>query len=408
MKHFVFLQGMPSPFFRRIAHQLQHRHHRVTGICFSAGDWLFWQGLPKVNYRGRLRHWGLFFRQFCLSNQVTDLVLLGEQRRYHKQAVAIAQELGLRVTVTDFGYLRPDWITLERDGMSANSRFPRNPDIIRQQAAQLPDADLTVKFHDDADAMARGDLLYSFTNVFFWWLWPNYRRSDNRPPSLLYFPVIGLRLLRAKFNRQHANHQMQHILQAPGRLFVFPMQLEHDFQLVAYSPFDSVAEALWVVMRSFADHAKPDDRLVFKVHPWDPGLVHWRREIAHMAAELHLHDRVSYLDGGNLDTLITHSAGMVTVNSTAGLQALRLGSPVVVLGESIYDVPGLTFQHGLDRFWQEACAPDTGLLRDYLALMTASIQIRGVFFAEPGLSAAVDTACLRLLSGLVGEVLTTT
>ena len=34
----------------------------------------------------------------------------------------------MSVAVTDFGYLRPDWIVLERDGMGAESRFPRDPD----------------------------------------------------------------------------------------------------------------------------------------------------------------------------------------------------------------------------------------------------------------------------------------
>ncbi len=402
MKHFVFLQGMPSPFFSRIGKQLQQRGHRVTGICFSAGDWLFWRGLPRVNYRGPLRLWAVFFHRYCLAQQVTDLVLLGEQRRYHKQAVAVAQEIGIRVTVTDFGYLRPDWITFEPDGMSANSRFPRDPATIRMLAAGLPDADLTVKYRDHAGHMARGDLLYSFSNVFLWWLWPNYRRSDNRPPSLLYFPVIGLRLLKAVSGRDRAARQMREITGSGTRFFLFPMQLEHDFQLVSYSPFDSLAEAIWLVLRSFASHASPDDQLVLKVHPWDPGLVHWQREIGYMAATLGVAQRVIYLDGGNLDDLIVCSAGMVTVNSTSGLQAIRLGCPVAVLGQAIYDVPGLTWQDELDRFWQHAEQPDAMLVRDYLAVMTSTIQIRGVYFDEPGLSAAVQEATERLHDGSVG------
>lgn len=402
MKHFVFLQGMPSPFFSRIGEVLQQRGHRVTGICLSMGDWLFWRGLPKVNYRGSLRHWPMFLRRFCLEQQVTDVVLLGEQRRYHKQAVAVAHELGVRVTVTDFGYLRPDWITLERDGMSANSQFPRDPATIRMLASGLPDVDLTVKYRDNAGHMARGDLLYSFSNVFLGWLWPHYRRSDNRPPSLLYFPVIGLRLLRAALKRSDAARQMRQIIGSGDHFFLFPMQLEHDFQLVSYSDFDSVLEAIWLVMCSFSRHSRTKDLLVFKVHPWDPGLVRWKHEISLMAQELGLTQRIIYLDGGNLDDLILHSAGMVTVNSTSGLQAIRLGCPVTVLGQAIYDVPGLTWQNGLDSFWQQAQAPDAGLVRDYLAAMTATIQIRGVYFDEPGLSAAVEASAERLHEGTVG------
>jgi capsular polysaccharide export protein len=42
--------------------------------------------------------------------------------------------------------------------------------------------------------------------------------------------------------------------------------------------------------------------------------------------------------------VLAPAAGVVTVNSTAGLQALREGKPVVALGRALYDMPGLTFQ----------------------------------------------------------------
>ena len=65
-------------------------------------------------------------------------MLLGEQRPYHRAAIAAAQARGIAVTVTDFGYLRPDWIMLERDGMGAESRFPRDPAAILRAGRGLP------------------------------------------------------------------------------------------------------------------------------------------------------------------------------------------------------------------------------------------------------------------------------
>src|ERR1700741_1031180 len=136
--HFLFLQGMPSPFFRRIAAGLAARGCRTTGMNFCLGDWLFWGGRNAVNYRGSLADWPAFIDAFLVRESVTDLVLLGEQRRYHREAIQAAQARGIRVTVTDFGYLRPDWITLERDGMSGNSRFPRAMAPLRERAARGP------------------------------------------------------------------------------------------------------------------------------------------------------------------------------------------------------------------------------------------------------------------------------
>src|SRR5882672_6536838 len=248
--HFLFLQGMPSPFFRRIARGLAARGWRTTGINLCMGDRLFWGGRKAVNYRGSLADWPAFIDAFLMREGVTDLVLLGEQRRYHKEAVAAAQARGIRVTVTDFGYLRPDWITLERDGMSGNSRFPRDMDEVRRLAGQAARSDLAPRYADSALAMALGDLLYSFSSVLFGWLYPKYQRSDRRPHPIVYFPAIGWRLLAARFGAQRAQRQMAALLAAQTPYFVLPLQLEHDFQIVAYSPFADLLEPLQAVIRS--------------------------------------------------------------------------------------------------------------------------------------------------------------
>jgi capsular polysaccharide export protein len=43
------------------------------------------------------------------------------------------------VICTELGYLRPDWLTVEYDGMSTYSRFPRDPSAIRELARQFPE-----------------------------------------------------------------------------------------------------------------------------------------------------------------------------------------------------------------------------------------------------------------------------
>ena len=78
---------MPSPFYRRIAEHLKAHGCRVTRINLSAGDWMFWHGQDTVSYRGRLSHWPGFITRFMQDQGVTDLVLLGEKRRYHREAV---------------------------------------------------------------------------------------------------------------------------------------------------------------------------------------------------------------------------------------------------------------------------------------------------------------------------------
>src|SRR5258706_1292220 len=403
--HFLFLQGMPSLFFRRIAAGLVARGCRTTGINLCMGDRLFWGGRDAVNYRGSLADWPAFIEAFLVREGVTDLVLLGEQRRYHQEAIAAAQARGVRISVTDFGYLRPDWITLERDGMSGNSRFPRHMDEVRRLAALAPRSDLAPRYSDSALRMALGDLLYSFSTALFGWLYPRYQRSDRRPHPMVYFPAIGWRLLVARFAARRARRQLAALLAAPARDFILPLQLGHDFPIVSYSPFANLLEPPRSVIQSFAAHSTPDLRLVVKAHPWDPGLRRWRSIVARLAVDSGVGERVDFLNGGGIDELLRAAAGLVTVNSSAGLRALQLGCPVKVLGQAIYDMPGLSQPGRLDDFWRGPVAPDPANIDVFVAAIAATVQIRGVFFHEPGLSAAVEQAVERLCNGTVGAVI---
>ena len=398
-RHFVFLQGMPSPFFRRIGEALEKCGCRVTRINFCVGDWFFWHGRNTLGYRGRAADWGRFVADFFERNDVTDLVLLGEQRRYHKEAVELAQARGIRVSVTDFGYLRPDWITLERDGMGGNSRFPRDAQEIRRRAADVGRADLARRYADSAFNMVVGDLLYNFANFFLGICYPHYRRTDCRPHTLIYTTASALHLLRCRLRRRKSQTRVAEIAASNTRYFVLPLQLDHDFQIVVYSPFAGMAEVIRQVVESFARCASAETHLIIKVHPWDAGLINWRRQVGLAAEEFRVADRVEYLDGGSLDKLVQSAAGMVTVNSTAGLYALQQGCPVKILGQAVYDVPELTFQGGLDEFWTDPTPPVRDLLDAFVDLMAATIQIRGVFFSEPGSTAAVESAVQWLIAG---------
>jgi capsular polysaccharide export protein len=400
--HFLFLQGMPSAFFSRLARGLEQRGCRTTGVNLCMGDRLFWRGQRAVDYRGTLEEWQAFIDSFLAREAVSDLVLLGEQRSYHRAAIAAAQARGIRVTVTDFGYLRPDWITLERDGMTGSSRFPKDLAVIRELAGAAPAPDPTPRYADSALRMALGDLAYNFCNLLFWWRYPHYQQSDRRPHPLRYFPAVGWRLLKGRAGASRTRRRVNALLAGKASYFILPLQLEHDFQIVAYSPFPTLLEPLRIVIGSFAAHCARGTRLVIKLHPWDPGSRDWRKIVADLAREHGVSEYVDYLDGGDLNALLRRARGMVTVNSTSGLRALQLGCPVKVLGEAIYDVEGLSFQGTLDDFWTQAAAPDPANVRAFVGALAVTIQLRGVFFSEPGLSAADQQAVERLHAGKVG------
>ena len=400
--HFLFLQGLPSPFFSRIAKGLTSIGCKATGVNFCVGDQMFWRGPNTVNYRGKLSDWPRFIANFLDENHVTDIVLLGEQRSYHKVAIEAASKRNIRVTVTDFGYLRPDWITLERDGMGGNSRFPKDPDTMLKLASILPHADLARRYTDSFWTMAINDMLYHLSNLFFGWLFPFYIRPYKRDNPVLHYPSIGIRLLFSGTNNRKAERVLSELKSRHAKYFLFPLQLENDFQIIAYSPFENMEEAVRVVIKSFAENAQDGTRLLVKLHPLEPGLKNWKKLIYSYAREFGIEERIDFIDGGNLEEIIDGSSGMITVNSTAGIHALRLGSPVKVLGQAIYDIAGLTYQGNLDEYWKDARKPDMELVGAFIKAIAHTVMIRGVFYSEPGLNDAVCEAVALLYEGRVG------
>lgn len=394
-RNFIFLQGMPCAFFSQLAKELMARGHTVARIFLCFGDKIFWRGLPGTSFRGGLSAWPSYFEDYVLRHRITDLILLGEQRKYHREAVIVAQKLGIRVTVTDYGYLRPDWITLERDGMGGDSRFPKNPAIIHLYAKGLAVPDFTRRYYDSDLNMAIGDLIYSFSNILFSLFYPCYKRSDERPHPIIYFPAEGIRLLTQSHRNKEAMDQFQKIQNSGKRYFVFPMQLEHDFQIIAYSQFHSLDHVLKEVIGSFA-RATSEVVLLIKSHPWDTGFKNWRKRIARIAASNQVEQRVIFLDGGDLDAMMAGSLGVITVNSTSGIKALQQGRPVKVLGQAIYDIAGLTSQRSLDEFWNTPTMPDVALVKKFSTLVAATIQIRGTHFSNEGMLAAAQNAAIQL------------
>lgn len=399
---FLFLQGPSSPLFQRIAERLEDEGATCWRVNLNAGDWLFWRRGGAVNYRGSFDRWQPFVRSFLREKGVTDVIALGEERPYHRIAFDEAKQAGARTYVVEMGYLRPDWVTLEREGMSSNSRFPAEPQQILEAARGLPEPDWEQRYRQTFLAEAMLDLAYNLPNVFFWFFYPRYRRHGLFHPLAEYAGWLR-RLIRNRFSTNPEDQVSAWLAETDAPFFLYPLQLETDYQLRAHSPFSSQRDAICHVLRSFAAHSPPLSRLLLKVHPLDNDLIAWKAITAQFAADLGIQDRIIILDGGNLERLIEGARGVVTVNSTAALPALREGKPVKVLGQAVYDVAGLTNYQPLDTFWTAPQPPAVDIADAFFRLLAATIQVRGNFYSKAGLEAASVAIAERLLTNCVNE-----
>lgn len=356
------------------------------GVC--PGDRLYW---PKsagrfIPFRGPAEGFGAAVADCIDSHWITDLVCLGDGRAYHRAAIAAARRRGVTIWIIEHGYLRPGWITIEPDGTGGRSHLPqayrtRQRDWL-QSGESTPDPGAR---HAGAGfaTYAALDIAYHAANFLAPVTYPGYRHHALDTPLEEWRGWIG-KALRLPARHRAKRRALGEIQAHDGPVFVFPLQLETDYQIRDHAAH-SVAETLRRVMDSFRATAPENARLIVKTHPLDNGLIRWDRIVAAGAQD----GRVTFLDGGNLEALIARARGVVTINSTVGLTALLQGCPVKVLGRAVYDLPRLSHPGDLASFWAAPMPPDASEIMAFEAFLKRSIQVPGTF---DGPGAAIGAA----------------
>ncbi|MGK2909373.1 MAG: capsule biosynthesis protein [Sphingobium sp.] len=391
---FGMLQGPPGPFFWLLGQRMRELGATVHRINFNGGDCIDWPGEGAIDYRGTPTSWPRFIDHFLRDNGITDLMLFGDCRPLHRAAHGMAKLRNINIHVFEEGYIRPDWVTMELDGVNGHSTLPRDPQWFMEQAKSLPPAPKLPPITASFDRRVRDSYRYFHHVVTKFWRFPHYR--SHRPGSVLIEGVRwGWKLVVT--NRLTERRTEKALARVAGRkYFLFPLQLTSDYQIREHSPFPDMASAVYYVLDSFQRNAPSDAMLLVKEHPLDAGTMVWSRFIAHEAKERGLSDRVVHLAGGDLAALAQKSSGMVTVNSTSGTFALAAGVPVKVLGDAIYNVPGVTDQALLDQFWASPASPDPRAWKAFRRVLEQRCLVRGGFASESAVETLMNSVVQRL------------
>lgn len=382
---FLFLQGPHGPFFAQLGAMLRRTGAQVWRVGFNAGDRAFWGSKGYIPYTGTPDDWPQTLAPLLTDRGITDLVLYGDTRPIHAQAITLAKARGITVHVFEEGYLRPWWVTYERGGSNGHSRLMDLSIADMRAALERTELDLI-------DAPAHwGDMRQ---HVF-------YGAAYHACVLLANRAYRGFTPHRALNVRQEAMLHLRRLMAMPlhaierrvatwrVRTGGFPyhlvlLQLEHDASFRMHSPFTSMTEFLEVAMRGFAEGAPRHHHLVFKAHPLEDGRVQVKAEILRLAARYGLTDRVHFVRGGKLAGLLNHARSAVTVNSTAAQQVLWRGMPLKVFGRAVYDKPEFVSTLPLPEFFAAPDRPDLRAYRDYRRFLLETSQLPGGFYSAAG------------------------
>ena len=390
-KNYLFLQGPHGPFFKELGQKLRAQGDGVLRVNFNGGDWVDWRGDDLINFTGSQEQWSRFIFKLYKKHQITDIILYGDCRSLHQVAIERAKTAGIVVHVFEEGYIRPNWITYERDGVNGNSPLMKDKEQFHQQSEQIDDIQL--EHTEKVGPSTRWILLYCLRYYLFKSLLRKRFRQyilhrPYRPHQELLLWIGNILHMPLLFKR--TSRRRDRLFQSGKPYYLVCLQLDSDAQLKVHSKYLSVADFTNEVLRSFAQYAPPNSMLVFKKHPFDPGAIPYETLIRLEAYSLGIRDRVMFLHSGSLPELIRQSEGVVLMNSTVGTSALHHGKPTIVLGDAIYDMPGLTCQKGLSRFWKEGSVPDQTLYRSFRSVLFKKTLVHGGFYSSQGRAFALQ------------------
>ena len=188
------------------------------------------------------------------TRSIGALVLFGDCRPLHRIAIGVAARHGIQVHVFEEGYVRPDFVTLEYGGVNGNSGLSRDPDYYLRAARRLPPLPAYPGVPSSFARRAKEDLVYNIAALALAPLFPGYR--THRPWHILqeYFGW-GLRLARQRLEQRRSAATLRRLEQSGRPYFVFPLQLDCDYQIRIHSHYKGMQPAIEEVLSSFAAHA---------------------------------------------------------------------------------------------------------------------------------------------------------
>lgn len=373
-KNILLLQGKMGTFFCRFATFLMEQGKYVHKINFNAGDAFFYCHKHTVdNYRGRLENFDKFLAQIVKQHHIEAIVCFNDCRPYHLIAKTLCQTHQLAFFVFEEGYLRPDYITLEEHGINGYSRL--DPMLINQ----LQNANDQPKYTANRFwRMCVATIVY-YLMVFLWqWRYPHYEhyRGLTIGQEIMAWLIYPLR----KLYWYYPDLALQKKLVDEGSFYLVSLQVHNDSQITHHSDYTDVKDFIAEVLTSFAKHAPQGTKLVFKHHPLDRGHRNYRGLIKQLSQTLGVAGRTFYGCDMHLPSLIKASIGMITVNSTTGLQSIYHQKPTKVMGRALYDIKGLTDQQSLDKFWVNPTPPNRGFYLKFREYLIEQTQLNGSFY----------------------------
>lgn len=281
---------------------LEHRYHNKQRLH---------------RYLARLHH---ALREFYERERIDAVFIWNGSDPEGRVAMTLARHRGMKMVFGENGYL-PDTMQLDPEGINYAASVTR----------RLGGAVEAVNI----DPVKQGELQR------------RVQQLQQRQPWSVTKPMVKASLRARLVSELHnfswnkvrrglgGNKMIPETVPLPQRFIFIPFQVEADSQLVLYSPLVGCdMERFLSVCHQALQRVAPDCRLVVKLHPANLGQINYD-------PLLKKYPDVLFQKGGSIVPLIESCEAVITINSTVGFEALTYHKPVITLGKTFYNVPGV-------------------------------------------------------------------
>ncbi|OCX66718.1 nitrogen fixation protein FixF [Thioclava sp. SK-1] len=317
------------------------------------------------------------YRSISTAIQALGCAVLGDKTRYRamiagnltRKRIRLPGLFGNPVVSGIYG-----WVKLVQAALLhryLRLRLAQDPPIvIIFNGSNFPESVLADVSHDLPRVFVEGGFFPATLQID-----PNGLNGANSVPRDPQFYLDPSRDFAANGLPQAVNNRPSKSSFAPVTLptdYVFvPFQVPSDMQVTLHSPWIRDMAQFYDAILAAAQR-NPDQTFVIKEHP------SFKRSVIGTRPD---HPRVIFANGNTTSDLIRDARAVITLNSTVGIEALLIGTPVITLGHACYNIDGLV-QHAetpaaLDATLRANWQPDPELARQFIGYLWNDYLVHG-------------------------------
>jgi capsular polysaccharide export protein len=406
----LFLQCPIGPIAQELIDAAREAGYDPVKINFNAGDALYVSDEYAINFQGRPKEWGAFFDSVSGLLAPVAIVLMGDMRFYHKVAIERAKQRGIRVICLEEGYMRPNFVTVELDGVNSNSPLRKN--FLAKYRSDTEVGRMRKRTIRNVPPIG-SEIFWAVVTATTYYVaktigslrFRHYQHHRKRPvvaEFAMWTRGYFLKFLRVSANNKKILDLVEH---RDNQYYVVALQVHDDLQLVCHGRGWSNQLLVSKSIAAFAARAPEHSHLVIKGHPLDRGRFSYTELVPKLAKLAGCENRVHFVDDGSISLLVRHSLGLVTINSTSGISALHHHKPLLALGDALYSIDGLvnpsTADDCIETFFANPQLPDRKMAIAFLDTIEQDILVYGSYYQKSTLKLTARNIIARV-SELIG------